>query len=198
MKDRRRISLRADVAESEEWGLIEALASGQAEALNCLHERYEPLLRAQALQVVRDHGRAEEVAQDCFLKLWCHCRRFNPNKGSLRTWLLTWVRNRSIDYLRGRYAHQRQELQLPPDAPARGLGSDPWHELSIQLARADLQTALAKLPARQSQALQLAYFGGYSQPEIARIQGVPLSTVKGRIRIGLKRLMELMEAEAQI
>jgi RNA polymerase sigma-70 factor, ECF subfamily len=138
--------------------------------------------------VLRDHSRAEEAVQDSFMKLWRNWARFDPSRGSVKTWVLTTVRNRSVDYLRGRHAHERQEVELPSDARATGLGADPWRHVASLVDRSVLAEALASLPAAQRQAIELAYFQGYRHPEIARLQGVPLSTVKGRLRLGIKKL----------
>jgi RNA polymerase sigma-70 factor (ECF subfamily) len=153
-----------------------------------LYAQYGRIAYAAALGVLRDPARAEEVVQDSFMKIWRNSDRFDPKRGSMKTWVLTTVRNRSVDYLRGRHAHERQELELPTDAQATGLGADPWRHVASLVDRSALQDALSKLPAAQREAIQLAYFQGYRHPEIAQIQGVPLSTVKGRIRLGIKKL----------
>ncbi|MBO0686877.1 MAG: sigma-70 family RNA polymerase sigma factor, partial [Candidatus Dormibacteraeota bacterium] len=138
-------------------------------------------------------GRAEDVVQDCFLKLWHSAGRFDASRGSLRTWLMTSVRNRSIDYLRGRGAHERQEREIPVEAEASGPGSDPWHEVAIGIERDMVREAVDSLPLEQRQAVELAYFGGYSQREIADMVRVPLSTVKGRTRLALEKLQSYLQ-----
>src|SRR5207253_8624576 len=82
----------------------------------------------------------------------------------------------------------RQELELPSDTQATGLGADPWRHVASLVDRSALQDALSSLPAEQREAIELAYLQGYRHPEIARLQGVPLSTVKGRLRLGIKKL----------
>jgi RNA polymerase sigma factor (sigma-70 family) len=186
------------VTELEETQLVAAVAGGEDEALTRLYQRYGKLVRAEALRVVRDASQAEDVVQDCFLKVWSNAARFDPRRGSLRAWLLSSVRHRAIDYLRGRHAHERQERELPADAPARGLGADPWQEVASSMERAALRQALASLPPEQAEALQLAYLCGYRHAEIARMQRVPLSTVKGRIRVGLKKLEVCPEARSAV
>jgi RNA polymerase sigma-70 factor (ECF subfamily) len=153
---------------------------------------------AAAVGVLHDPARAEEVVQDSFVKIWRNSARFDPERGSMKTWVLTTVRNRSVDYLRGRHAHERQELELPSDTQATGLGADPWRHVASLIDRSALQDALSKLPAPQREAIELAYFQGYKHPEIARIQGVPLSTVKGRIRLGIKKLHLYMQARGLV
>ena len=113
---------------------------------------------------------------------------FDTSRGSLRSWLLTSVRNRSIDYLRGRGAHERREREIPSYLKATGGGADPWQEVAQSLEQDAVREALQSLPPEQRQAIELAYFGGYTQREIADMIRVPLSTVKGRMRLGLEKL----------
>src|SRR5256886_11335329 len=168
--------------------LAEALAAGQVDALALLYDRYGALSYSVALRVLGDPGRAEDVVQDAFLKLWHGASRFDSHRGSLRTWVITAVRNRSIDYLRGRSAHERQEREIPPATEASGEGSDPWREVAASIERDVIKEALASLPPEQRQAVELAYFGGYSHREIAGMIRVPLSTVKGRMRLALGKV----------
>ncbi|MBO0685897.1 MAG: sigma-70 family RNA polymerase sigma factor [Candidatus Dormibacteraeota bacterium] len=173
--------------------LARRLAAGDVDALAELYDLYGTLAYSVALRVLGDPGRAEDVVQDCFLKLWHSADRFDASRGSLRTWLMTSVRNRSIDYLRGRGAHERQEREIPIEAEASGPGSDPWHEVAIGIERDMVREAVDSLPLEQRQAVELAYFGGYSQREIADMVRVPLSTVKGRTRLALEKLQSYLQ-----
>ncbi|HSS95036.1 MAG TPA: sigma-70 family RNA polymerase sigma factor [Candidatus Dormibacteraeota bacterium] len=172
--------------------LAVALAAGNPDALLELYDRYGGLAYAVAMRVLGDPGRAEDAVQEAFLKVWTNAGSFDPKKGSLRTWLITAVRNRSIDYLRGRGAHERQELDLQPEL-AESHSSDPWHEVSLSLERLAVRSAVGSLPSEQRQAVQLAYFGGYSQTEIAAMTHVPLSTVKGRMRLALEKMNSYLQ-----
>ena len=145
------------------------------------------------MRVLGDPGRAEDVVQEAFLKIWTNASTFDSRKGSLRTWLITAVRNRSIDHLRGRAAHERQELELQPDLAEPAARADPWREVSLSLERMAVREAVGSLPSDQRQAIQLAYFGGYSQREIADMTQVPVSTVKGRMRLGLEKLSSYLQ-----
>jgi RNA polymerase sigma-70 factor (ECF subfamily) len=176
------------VAELDDARLGAAMAGGQVDALAELYDRYGSLAYSVAIRVLGDPGRAEDVVQEVFLKLWNSASRFDAGRGSLRTWILTAVRNRSIDHLRGRAAHEREEAELTTDAVATAAGSDPWRELSLALEREAIREALATLPTEQRQAVELAYWGGYSHREIAEMARVPLSTVKGRMRLALEKL----------
>jgi RNA polymerase sigma-70 factor, ECF subfamily len=173
--------------------LAGALAAGDVDALGQLYDRYGPLAYSVSVRILGDSGRAEDAVQDAFLKLWHGAARFDARRGSLRTWVITAVRNRSIDYLRGRGAHERLEREIPVDAEAEGAGSDPWREVAAALEREVIENALASLPAEQRQAIELAYFGGYSHREIAEMIRVPLSTVKGRMRLALEKLYSYLQ-----
>ena len=168
--------------------LAEQLAAGDVRALEVLYDRYGPLAYSVSVRVLGDPGKAEDVVQEVFLKVWTNAARFDAGKGSLRTWLLTAVRNRSIDFLRGRGAHERSEKEIPEFVPAAGPGADPWREVSLSMEREAVRQAVESLPSEQKQAVELAYFGGYSYPEIADMIRVPLSTVKGRMRLGMEKL----------
>jgi RNA polymerase sigma-70 factor (ECF subfamily) len=163
-----------------------------------LYDRYAGLAYAVALRILGDPGRAEDVVQEAFLKIWTNASGFDPKKGSLRTWLITAVRNRSIDFLRGRGAHERQELELQPDVAESSTRSDPWREVSLALERMAVREAVGSLPPEQRQAVQLAYFGGYSQVEIADMTKVPLSTVKGRMRLALEKLSSYLQGRGLV
>jgi len=173
------------------------LAAGNQDALLELYDRYAGLAYAVAMRVLGDPGRAEDAVQEAFLKIWTSASSFDARKGSLRTWLITAVRNRSIDFLRGRGAHEREELELQPDL-AESHRSDPWREVSLSLERAAVRAAVGSLPAEQRQAVQLAYFGGYSQAEIADMSKGPVSTVKGRMRLALEKLSSYLQGRGLI
>ena len=174
------------------------LAAGSQAALVELYDRYGSLAYSVAYRVLGDPGRAEDAVQEAFLKIWNHAASFDVRRGSLRTWLLTSVRNRSIDYLRGRGAHERQELELQPTLAEVGLRSDPWREVSLSLERSAVRDAMSYLPAEQRQAVELAYFAGYSQREIAEMTSVPLSTVKGRMRLALEKLSSYLQGRGLV
>jgi RNA polymerase sigma-70 factor (ECF subfamily) len=174
------------VRNAPDHDLAVSLAARDESALAELYDRYGGLAYSLALRILRDPGRAEDVVQDAFLKLWNGAARFDESRGSLRAWLVTAVRNRAIDLLRGRSLHERQELALQPDVASSKAGPDElaaWAE-----ERAAVRAALAELPEEQRQAVLLAYFGGLTQSEIADVSGVPLSTIKGRMRLALEKL----------
>ncbi|HEV2030384.1 MAG TPA: sigma-70 family RNA polymerase sigma factor [Candidatus Dormibacteraeota bacterium] len=178
--------------------LAAQLASGSQEALAELYDRYGGLAYAVALRVLGDPGRAEDAVQETFLKIWHNAASFDVRRGSLRTWLLASVRNRSIDYLRGRGAHERQELELHPSTAEAFPRDDPWREVSLSLERDAVREAMNSLPIEQRQAVELAYFAGYSHREIADMTRVPLGTVKGRMRLALEKLNSYLEGRGLV
>jgi RNA polymerase sigma factor (sigma-70 family) len=178
--------------------LIAQLAAGSQEALAELYDRYGRLAYSVALRVLGDPGRAEDVVQEAFLRIWNHAGSFDGSRGSLRTWLLTAVRNRAVDYLRGRGAHEREELELQPALAEVAPRSDPWREVSLSLERTAVHEAMNSLPAEQRQAVELAYFAGYTQREIADMTSVPLSTVKGRMRLALEKLSSYLQGRGLV
>ena len=149
-----------------------------------------------------DPGRAEDAVQEAFLNVWNRAASFDAERGSLRAWLLTSVRNRSIDYLRGRGAHEREETPLQERELSRDLAyatsSDPWREVAVSLERSAVRDAIASLPNDQRQVIELAYFGGYTHAEIAGMTRVPLGTVKGRMRLGLEKLSSYLRGRGLV
>ncbi|HEX6509146.1 MAG TPA: sigma-70 family RNA polymerase sigma factor [Chloroflexota bacterium] len=168
--------------------LASKLARREVDALAELYDRYGGLAYSVAMRILGDAGRAEDVVQESFLKVWNGMDRFDPARGDLRGWLLTSVRNRSVDHLRGRAGHERQEMSLASDVPAPSSGQDPWQAVAASLQSDAVREALDTLPSEQRQVVELAYFGGYSGREIGAIACVPLSTVKGRMRLALEKL----------
>jgi len=173
--------------------LAEQLAAGNTQALEQLYDRYGSLSYSLAVRLLGDAAKAEDVVQDVFLRLWNEAGQFDASRGSLRNWVLTSIRNRAIDYLRGRGAHERREREIPEHVEAVGGGSDPWQEVAEALEQETVRRALQTLPPEQRQTIELAYFGGYSQREIADMIRVPLSTVKGRMRLGLEKLHSYLQ-----
>jgi RNA polymerase sigma-70 factor, ECF subfamily len=161
------------------------LASGDLGALDRLYEQYGAMAFSIAYRITRDRSAAEDVVQDAFLGAWRNAGRYADARGSVRTWLLSIVHHRAIDAIRRR----RPTIELPdsdavlPDALTL---PDTWGDVELRLDREAVQGALAHISAVQREAIELAYFGGLTQTEIADRTGVPLGTVKGRLRLGLQ------------
>ena len=167
-------------------------------ALAALYDRYGGLAYGIATRILGDPGRAEDAVQEAFLGVWKRASTFDASRGSLRAWLLAAVRNRSIDLLRGRGAHERREIEIDFDTQHASSVSDPWREVALSLERSAVREALASLPSEQRQVVELAYFGGYSQTEIAEMTRVPLGAVKGRIRLSLEKMSSYLRARGLV
>lgn len=173
--------------------LLAAMARGSQSALGQLYDRYGSMALGLAIRITSDRGIAEEVVQDAFVSAWRRAATYQSDRGEPRTWLLSIVHHRAIDRVRGVGARARtQELDLTAAADASD-ASDVWSEAWAGLERAEIAAALAKLPAEQRGAIELAFFAGLSHGEVAERLGLPLGTVKGRIRLGLRRLRTVLQ-----
>ncbi|HEY6378644.1 MAG TPA: sigma-70 family RNA polymerase sigma factor [Candidatus Dormibacteraeota bacterium] len=172
-------------------GVLDLLARHAPEGIEVLYDRYGRLAYSLALRILGDEGAAEDVVQESFLAIWRRSATYRPERGSLRTWACSIVHHRAVDRLRGRSGRARQDLPLQA-APAESNLSDTWEAVAAELERDDIRTALDRLPAEQRQTIELAYFGGYTQSEIAALMKVPLGTVKGRTRIALGKLRDAL------
>ena len=178
--------------------LVALVAEGDATALEALYDRYGEAAWSLALRILTDQSLAEDVVREVFLSLWREARRFDPGRGTVATYLLSTTHHRAVDVVRReenlRRRHRPEEaLALAPDQPS-GLED----KVEVAERRGRIRAALAELPEPQREALMLAYFGGYTQREIASLVGVPLGTVKTRMAAGMRRLKdELREADRQ-
>jgi RNA polymerase sigma-70 factor (ECF subfamily) len=170
--------------------LLARLQQHDMHALEQLYDRHSRLAYGLAYRILGDGAAAEDVVQEAFLNIWRQAPTYDARRGAVRTWLLSIVHHRAIDFLRSR-AHRQKDVQL--DLVERQLSApDTWHEVSSNVERDALRKAVAALPPEQQRTIELAYFAGYSQPEIAAAMGVPLSTVKGRIRMAMQKLRVLL------
>jgi RNA polymerase sigma-70 factor, ECF subfamily len=167
--------------------LMDRLANGDLGALDRLYEHHGAMAFSIAYRITGDRTAAEDVVQEAFLGAWRNAARYVDARGSVRTWLLSIVHHRAIDAIRRR----RPTAELP-DAeatlPSALTLPDTWAEVEQRLDRDTVRAALATISDVQREAIELAYFGGLSQTEIAERTGVPLGTVKGRLRLGLAGL----------
>ena len=166
--------------------LLVGLAAGRLDALDALYERYKTMAYGIARRITADDVLAEDVVQDAFLGAWRGAERYVAGRGSVKTWLLSIVHHRAIDAVRRR----RPTSELPAEedgalTPAPLTMPDVWGEVAGRIDAGLVTTALASLPDAQRETLELAYFGGLSQTEIAERTGVPLGTVKSRVRLAL-------------
>ncbi len=168
--------------------LVERVISGDEAALSTIYDRYSAMLFGVILRILRDKQMAEEVLQDLFLQLWRSAAQFDSTRGSLAAWLMVSGRNRAISRLRGRASREILEEE-------EGLYADTFvsaHNIEEEVSRTELRRrlteALHQLPEEQRQAVELAYFEGLTQTEIASRTGSPLGTVKTRVRTAMQSL----------
>lgn len=168
--------------------LIQAIAQRESGPLMQLYDRYNRLCFAVAFRIVNDASLAEEVVQDAFLQVWNRATTFDVERGrNVRAWVLTIVHNRAIDFRRRN--HDRQVPQVPLEDVDRLLAApDVWKDVSATLTREQMRAAIDTLPPDQRRTIELAYFEGLSHGEIAEREAAPLGTIKGRLRLGLKKL----------
>jgi RNA polymerase sigma-70 factor (ECF subfamily) len=168
--------------------LLAAISRGDEQALASLYDRYGRIAYGLALRILRDPALAQDAVQDAFLSAWRTAVSFDPGRGNARTWLLTLVHRRAVDLVR---REERRRGDPLADVPvASGDATDEAAEVRDERRR--VQAALAQLTADQREALELAYYGGLSQSELAERLGVPLGTVKSRMFAGLARLRDLL------
>jgi len=171
------------------------IRDGDAGALGELYDRHAAAALAVAMRVVGGRAEAEDVVHDAFVAVWRKIDRFDAQRGSLRAWLLTVVRNRAIDRVRAR----RTAVDVD-DADERSLlrtGPNPTWDAALDRAAAnDLRQAMDALPDEQRRAIELAYFEGYTYREVAEITGVPPGTANGRLRLALAKLREALTGSA--
>jgi RNA polymerase sigma-70 factor (ECF subfamily) len=174
--------------------LLERIQVRDEEALSALYDRYSGMAFALAYRVLRDRGQAEDIVQEAFLSVWRRAGSFDTTRGSGRSWLLTIVHNAAIDRRRGRFRHQQSEVDID-DFAWKLADDDVWDDVSRTLDRERVRAALQQLSNEQRETLELAYFGGLTQLEIAERTGEPLGTIKSRARLGLRRLERILRAE---
>jgi RNA polymerase sigma-70 factor, ECF subfamily len=173
--------------------LMRRILDGDEAALGALYDRYAGLVYSVANRILRDTGAAEEVLQDIFHQIWRNAARFDFQRGSLSSWLLVMARSRSIDRLRRRSIAIADDTAEPADIASRT-------KLDLETAAAQNQMiaqvrkALESLPEAQRQAMELAYFEGLTQTEIASRTGDPLGTVKTRMRTAIASLKKALGA----
>ena len=170
-----------------------AVAAGDQLALRHLYERYGRLAHSIAYRISGDRATAEECTQDAFVTLWRRAERFDPARGQLSTWLFAIARNLALTAVR----RHRPTVELDQGSEA-ATTAGPDELVASADSAAQLADAMAQLPEPQLAVLQLAYFEGLSQSEIAEQLGLPLGTVKGRVRLALERLRTVVTDEAAI
>lgn len=177
-------------ADCPDDDLITAIARRDVQAFDALYERYGDLVYSVTLRIVGDVPAAEDAVQDVFLRLWRRPDQFDSSRGRFLTWLLKVARNRAIDERRSRGRRQRHEAgtALNIDGGIADDSDDPALAALLADQRVAVRRALQDIPDEQRIAIEMAYFGGLTQQEIAAALNQPLGTVKTRIRLGMQKL----------
>src|SRR5215212_2406590 len=174
--------------------LISLVEASDAEAFATLYDRHSRAAFSLAFRMMGDRQAAEDLVQDTFLKVWRNASSYRAERGSVRTWVLSIVHNRGIDQLRSLASRRRTQDKVEASAPTIQLSeafAETWHNSQ----REQVREALMSLPKEQVKILELAYFSGYTHVEIAELLGLPLGTVKGRMRLGLKKIRDYFDAQ---
>jgi RNA polymerase sigma-70 factor (ECF subfamily) len=184
-------------AHLSDEALVALVARSDDEAFAELYDRYDRLAYGLARRILRDAALAEDAVQDAFLTVWRSASRFSSERGPVRVWIMTLVHRRTVDLVR--HNERRRTEPLPPgdqlgDEQGDG-GADETVWSSFERDR--VRGALQQLPDQQREAIELAYFGGFTQSELAERLGQPLGTIKSRMFSGLARLRELLDDATQ-
>jgi RNA polymerase sigma-70 factor (ECF subfamily) len=174
--------------EPSDEQVLEAVGRGDDDALGVLYDRFGRLAFRLAFRILRDRALAEDAVQEAFLAVWRSADAYKRERAKPSTWLLTVVHRRAVDIVRREQSRRGEPLEVAPE-PSAGPADE---DAVLRDRRAAVQAALTELPGEQRQALELAYYGGLTQSELAERLGVPLGTVKSRMFAGLGRLRELL------
>lgn len=185
--------------DSDDEYLVQRIVERDADAFARLYDRHADLVYSVALRVLADPSLAQDTAQDVFLRLWRTPAAYDPARGRFVSWLVSVARNRAVDEVRMRGRRRVREIgedvgvEDPPDARAE----DPQLAVQVQADRIAVRRALAQLPEDQRLALELAYFSGLTQQEIAERLQQPLGTIKTRTRLAMRKLRVALSAEVE-
>jgi RNA polymerase sigma-70 factor (ECF subfamily) len=173
--------------------LISLVEAADAEAFATLYDRHSRAAFSLAYRMMGERQASEDLAQDAFLKVWRNASSYRAERGSVRTWILSIVHNRGIDQLRSHASRRRTQDRVEAVAP-RSQPSEAFAETWRNSQRDQVREALNTLPSEQLKILELAYFSGYTHVEISELLRLPLGTVKGRMRLGLKKIRDYFES----
>jgi len=182
-----------DLAHLSDEALVALVARSDESALAELYDRVGSTAYGLAYRVLRDEALAEDAVQEAFLGLWRSAGSFIPERAKASTWILTLVHRRAVDLVRREQRRRAEPLEGTPEPAVGSAEEAAW----LRLDRERVQGALAQLPDQQREAIELAYYGGYTQSELADRLGQPIGTIKSRMFAGLTRLRELLEDDTE-
>jgi RNA polymerase sigma factor (sigma-70 family) len=186
-----RFAMRKQHAHLSDEALVALVARGDEGAVSELYDRVGRIAYGLALRVLRDERLAEDAVQEAFLQAWRSAATFRAERAKASTWVLTLVHRRAVDLVR---REERRQAEPLTDETVTGQTPQETEDAAwLRFERERVQAALRELPDVQREALELAYYGGFSQSELADRLGVPLGTIKSRMFAGLSRLRELLD-----
>ncbi|MEM6795602.1 MAG: sigma-70 family RNA polymerase sigma factor [Acidobacteriota bacterium] len=171
------------------------IAGGDQYALSQLYDRFSGMLLALARRVLHDTTEAEDILQEVFVQVWNQAGRYDRSRSSVSTWLVLITRSRSIDRLRSRQVKERTVSALQQETPRLHTSPEGGRNVLHDQRRERLREELAHLPPEQRQVLELAFFSGMTQSEIANSTGIPLGTVKTRTLLAMKKMRKALHEE---
>lgn len=195
--DPEEIRARKAAAAAEDRRLLQEIAAGQTEALATLYDRYSGMLQALARRVLHDLSDAEEVLQEAFLQVWKQAERYDSSRSSVSTWLVLITRSRAIDRLRSRRVTERTVSAAEKEKPQTHTSPHGPGNVFTQERHRRLQEELLKLPEEQRQVLEMAFYRGMTQSEIAAETSIPLGTVKTRTLLAVRKLRRALQDEIE-
>jgi RNA polymerase sigma-70 factor (ECF subfamily) len=182
---------RRDLEHLSDEAVVALIARSDEAALAELYDRYGQPAYGLALRVLRDEALAEDAVQEAFLAIWRGAQKYLPERAKASTWIMTLVHRRAVDLVRREERRRAEPLpEVEPDAGGPSAADTAW----LRLERERVRAALDQLPDQQREAIELAYYGGFTQSELAERLGEPLGTIKSRMFAGLARLRELLAA----
>ena len=173
--------------------LMLRIQAEDADALSLLYDRYDGILKALILRIIHNDTEADDLLQEVFLEIWNQAKNFSPQKGKPLGWMVTLTRRRAIDALRKKQAYNRAEERFqaaPEQQPLAWVENVTDKEIEAGDTRALMAKVINSLPPAQQQVIELAFFQGMSQREIAFHTNIPLGTVKTRLELGLKKIYD--------
>jgi RNA polymerase sigma-70 factor, ECF subfamily len=180
-----------DLAHLSDEALVALVARGDDSALAALYDRFGRVAYGLSVRILRDRALAEDAVQEAFLGIWRGADRFVAERAKASSWILTLVHRRAVDLVRREERRRAEPIESAPEPTTGSADEEAW----LRLQRERVQAALRRLPDQQREALELAYFGGFTQSELADRLGEPLGTIKSRMFAGLARLRELLGDE---
>ena len=183
-----------NLAHLSDEALLALCERGDEVALGELYDRHGGVAYGLAFRILRNETLAEDAVQEAFLTVWRTAGRFSPDQAAASTWLLTIVHRRAVDLVRREERRRTEPLSEAAEPVAQESAEDAaW----LRLERERVQEALRQLPDEQREAIELAYYGGFTQSELAERLGQPVGTIKSRMFVGLRRLRELLDVQSK-